>query len=130
MITEEKVKRAVESFMDKKGFKKVDGREMHEHGPDLSFRNRGGGTFYHIEAKGETGAKNEMETKPIRGLGQLLKDYIRHKNHYCGLAVPASWERRVLKKVSRDAMKALNLVIFLVEESGRVREVRTRDRKP
>lgn len=129
MISEQKVKRAVERHMDAKQYMKIDSREKFETGMDLVFRLRRGGRYYYIEAKGETGAKSEMETKVIHGLGQLLKNYRHHANYYYGLAIPASWQRRALLKVSPDAMKALHLVLFLVDENNRVKEVRTHPAK-
>ena len=127
MITEEKVKRAIEKYMDSKGYKKVDSREKHETGCDLIFRHRAGGRFYFVEAKGESRAKSQMEAKLIRGLGQIVTKFRCHRNYFSGLAIPIAWKRRALGKIPRDAMKALNLVVFLVDEDDRVSTIHLRN---
>lgn len=127
-IREEDVKRAVEKHMDAEGYKKVDSREKHEPGWDLVFRYRGGGRFYHVEAKGDSRAKSQMETKLIRGLGQIVAKFKRHKNRYYVLAIPVTWRSRALRKVPLDAMKALNLVVFLVDEKDHVIDIRAQNR--
>ncbi|MCC7170234.1 MAG: hypothetical protein IT459_07285 [Planctomycetes bacterium] len=126
-VSEPRVKRAVERHMDAKGYIKIDSREKHETGIDLEFRHRGGGRYVQVEAKGDSDAKSQMETKLIRGLGQLVTKFVKHPNRIQGLAVPAHWERRALGKIPLDAMIALNLVIFLVDPDGRVREVSRRN---
>jgi hypothetical protein len=130
MITEAKVKRAVERYMDSKGYKKVTSREKHEPGCDLVFRYRRSGRYYYVEAKGDSKGKSQMETKLIYGLGQIVTRYRTHRNYLSGLAVPAAWKRRALRKVSRDAKKALRLDVFLVDEDGHVSRISLRECTP
>jgi len=123
LISEADVKRAVQRHLDGKGYKVVDSREKHETGADLIMRGRRNGRYIIIEAKGETGAKSEQENKIIHALGQIVTKFRKHPNYFFGLAFPCGWKQRIGKKINRDAMAALNLVIYLVRENGSVEEI-------
>lgn len=87
MLTEAQVKRHTKYFLDAKGYKETDSRELHETGPDLVMRDRRNGRFVIIEAKGETGAKSEMETKILGALAQTVTRFKSHPNYalwHCG----------------------------------------------
>jgi hypothetical protein len=116
--------------MDSKGYMKVTSREKHEPGCDLVFRYRGGGRYCYVEAKGDSRGKSQMETKLVHGLGQIVTRYRGHRNYLSGLAVPATWKRRALRKVSRDARKALRLDVFLVDEESRVSTIPLKEYTP
>lgn len=122
-LTEPDVKLAVLKSLQEKGYKVKDLREMNKTGPDLHMVGRNNGRSIWVEAKGETGAKSEMENKIIRGIGQLVTKFRKHPNHYYALAVPYTWKKRVAAKVNRDAMRVLNLRIYLVKIDGTVIEV-------
>jgi hypothetical protein len=124
MLTEAQVKRYTKSYLDKK-YKEVDSRERHEHGIDLKMRGRDNGRFVIIEAKGDSKAKSGMENKILSALGQTVARFKKHDNYSFGIAVPATWRRRLLGKVNKDAMRALHLVLFFVNENGKVIEVRS-----
>jgi len=127
MMRESEVKRAMRAYYDQKGFKEVDSREKHEHGWDLVFRHRGGGSYILVEAKGEGKAKAGMENNIIRGLGQIVTRFKQHRNYAHCLALPAGWKRRALKKVPKDALRVLNLRIALVGANRRVEEITFRN---
>lgn len=127
MITEPVVKRAMRAHYDRKGFKEVDSREGHEPGWDLVFRNRGGGSYVFVEAKGEGKAKAGMENNIIHGLGQIVTRFKHHRNYAYCLALPAGWKRRALRKVPKDTIRVLNLRIALVDANRRVEEITLRN---
>lgn len=120
-VREPAVKRAVEMYMDRRSYRKVDSRERHETGIDLTFKHRGGGRHLYVEAKGDSSAKSGMENKLIAGLGQIVAKFKRsHENHRFALAVPEHWRKRAQLKLSPAAMKAPNLEPIFVDGSGRV----------
>lgn len=122
-LSEATVKRQVRYYLDRKGYREADSRERHETGPDLTMRCRSNGRCVIIEAKGDTAAKSGMENKILAALGQTLTRFKQHPNYYFGLAVPSSWKPRLLGKLQYDVMRALNLVLYFVDESGAVEEV-------
>lgn len=122
-IKEPKVKRAVQRYLARKGYIYVDSREQHETGADLIMRGRHNGRYVTVEAKGETGAKSKQDNKIIHAIGQIVTKFRRHPNYFHGLAFPIGWKQRVGKKINRDAMVALNLVVYLVRDNGKVLEV-------
>lgn len=125
MLTEAQVKRHTKRHLDRQNYMEVDSRERHETGIDLKMRKRDNGRFLLVEAKGESAAKSGMENKILSALGQTVTRFKKHDNYSFGIALPASWKKRVLGKISKDAMRALHLVLFLVHEDGKVTEVRS-----
>ena len=126
MLTEAQVKRATKYYLDKKGYKEIDSRELHETGPDLKMRDRRNGRTITIEAKGVSDAKSGMENKIVTALGQSVARFHSHPNYFLGIAVPIEWKRRMLRKLNRDAMSALQIVLYFVREDGSVEEVSPR----
>jgi hypothetical protein len=127
-ITEPAIKRAVKKYLDSKGYMEVDSRELHEQGPDIVMRGRNNGRFITIEAKGQSQAKSEKETKILSAIGQTVTRFKKHPNYIYGLAFPYDWKSRVAKKISYDAMAALNMYIYLVKENGTVIEINRKNR--
>ena len=100
-----------------------DSKELHECGVDLIMVYRDGGRYIVIEAKGETGAKSEMENKIIHAIGQIVTKFRKHPNYYHGLAFPDHWKDRLAGKLNYDAVAALNIVVYLVKDNGAVCEI-------
>lgn len=126
MLTEAQVKRFTKYYLDGKGYKEIDGRELHETGPDLVMGDRRNGRRITIEAKGDSSAKSGMENKILAALGQSVARFRGHPNHFLGIAVPRAWKQRLLGKIPRDAMRALQIIIYLVADDGTVEAVSPR----
>jgi len=126
-ITEPFVKRAVKRYLDAKNYKEIDSRELNEVGPDIVMKRRDNGRYIIIEAKGESNAKSEMENKILNVIGQIVKRYTNRSNYYYGVALPVTWKKRLPKKIGYDALKALHLIIYLVDINGNVEEISVRN---
>lgn len=131
MILDEKfVRRAVIEYLSRKGYaRRLKEKETHEHGVDIKVRHNEYPRYFLVEVKGDADAKtvknlaSRREVSFVYALGQIASRMGYKAKYRYGLGFPISFEEKVRHRLSSHLLKKLNLVIFLVNGTGKVKEI-------
>lgn len=78
--------------------------------------------YFIVEAKGETGSsRTDFGVESVYdAVGRLTLRYSSHNGRRYGLAIPNSFRRRVLGKLSHGPVSLMHLHLFVLHQNGRV----------
>ncbi|HOI97789.1 MAG TPA: hypothetical protein PLA19_04795 [Candidatus Pacearchaeota archaeon] len=136
IINEPFVEDSVRCFLTKAGFldngKK---KELWEHGVDVKMKHKNCGWYFLVECKGEPGARGpvksiggSMSSSINSAIGQIVsRMHTNRKSRYggynFGIAFPASFREKVIKRVPYYVCKCLRLSLFFVSFNGSVEKI-------
>ena len=105
-------------------------KEGRRHGADLVFERHG--HEFIIEAKGDPGEGNKhpssgREVAFTQALGEIVTRMDRLQASQYGVAFPASYREKALRRIPWKAAKTLRLSVFLVESETEVEQYTARD---
>jgi len=134
-LDEKFVRRAVINWLSRKGYNlRLRERETSEHGVDIKVRHNKYPRYFLVEVKGDPDPKkvkaphSRRESSFRTALGQIVSRMGKARYKY-GLGFPESYEDRVRRRLSQAILKKLNLVILLVNNKGKVKEINWRNTK-
>ena len=134
IMDEPAVREAVARFLSAKrrgdSWHMVGYKEGRRHGPDLVFTRHG--HEFIVEAKGDPGKLNKnpdsgREVAFTQALGEIVTRMDRLQASQYGVAFPASFREKVLRRIPWKAAKTLRLSVFLVKTDGEVKQYTPRD---
>lgn len=105
-------------------------KEGRRHGPDLVFERHG--HEFIVEAKGDPSKQSKhpasgREVAFTQALGEIVTRMDRLQASQYGVAFPATYREKVLRRIPWKAAKTLRLSVFLVETDGSVKQYTPRD---
>nr|WP_276976608.1 hypothetical protein [Ferrimicrobium acidiphilum] len=133
-MEEAKVREAIARWLTTKrrgeGWQLRGYKEGKRHGPDLVFERHG--HEFIIEAKGDPSKENKhpssgQEVAFTQALGEIVTRMDRLQASQYGVAFPASYRDKVLRRIPWKAAKTLRLSVFLVTSVEDVEQFTARD---
>jgi hypothetical protein len=128
-LDEDFVRKAVISFLSKKGYdRKLQEKQLEEHGVDIKVRHFRYPRYFLVECKGEPQENvkhphSRREVSFIQVLGQIVSRMNYKAKYKYGVGLPETYKKKVLTRLSSLLLKKLNLYVFLVSSNKKVIEI-------
>ena len=135
-LDEKTVRRAAIAWLSRKGYHShLKEKETAEHGIDIKVRHHRYNRWFLVEAKGDPDPKkskypdSQRETYFLSILGQIITRMSPSSLYWYGIALPYTFESRVVRRIPWEVCKKLRLKIFLVDSKEKVREITWKELK-
>jgi len=136
MINEKFVRRAVITWLGRNGYgRNLKEKETHEHGIDIKVRHNKYPRYFIVEVKGEPNIKtvkyphSRREVDFIYVMGQIVTRMKYKARYRYAIGLPESFSDKIVRRLSPILLKKLDLIVLLVSDTGKVREINWRKLK-
>ena len=130
VLDEKSVRRAVIAWLSRQGYnRKLQEKETAEHGVDIKVRHHKYPRYFLVEVKGEPNPKtNKSVSSAIEVnfnyvLGQIVSRMRYKAKYWYAIALPLAYKEKVLRRLSPQICKKLNLNVLIVDKFKKVNKI-------